>query len=233
MSHNGSSVSHAELDVMRHSAAHVLAKAVQQLYPGSKLGIGPVIENGFYYDIDIPAKISEDDLPRIEEAMREIIAAAEPFKREEWSKVQALEHYSSREDNPYKREIVEGLADDEEISFYWTGGDWVDLCRGPHVHSSQEIGAFKLTSVSGAYWRGDEHRPMLQRIYGTAWATQEQLDHYLWRLDEARKRDHRTLGKSLDLYSTSEAVGPGLSLWHPRGAMVRFLAERFSHAAHL
>src|SRR5713226_8491496 len=120
MSHNGSSGSHAELDVMRHSAAHVLAKAVQQLYPGSKLGIGPVIENGFYYDIDIPASIGEDDLPRIEATMREIIAASEPFKREEWTKQQALEHYSSREDNPYKREIVEGLADDAQISFYRT-----------------------------------------------------------------------------------------------------------------
>src|SRR5437764_9238942 len=145
MSHNGSNVSHAQLDVMRHSAAHVLAKAVQQLYPGSKLGIGPVIENGFYYDIDIPAKISEDDLPRIEEAMREIIAAAEPFKREEWSKVQALEHYSSREDNPYKREIIQDLSDDEQISFYRTGADWVDLCRVTNVVSTSQSGALQHT----------------------------------------------------------------------------------------
>jgi threonyl-tRNA synthetase len=180
MSHNGSSVSHEQLDVMRHSAAHVLAKAVQQLYPGSKLGIGPVIENGFYYDIDIPEKVSEDDLPRIEERMRQIVAAHEPFAREEWIKQRALEHYSSVEDNPYKREIIEALADDEQISFYRTGEDWVDLCRGPHVDESAKVGAFKLLSVSGAYWRGDEKRPMLQRIYGTAWATQEQLDHYLW-----------------------------------------------------
>src|SRR5207302_3436353 len=155
MSHNGSSVSHAELEVMRHSAAHVLAKAVQRLYPGSKLGIGPVIDNGFFYDIDIPTTISEEDLPRIEAEMRTIIAAREPFTREEWTKQQALEHYSTVEDNPYKREIVAGLADDETISFYRTGVDWVDLCRGPHVQDAHDIGAFKLTSVSGAYWRGD------------------------------------------------------------------------------
>ncbi len=209
----------AELDVMRHSAAHVLAKAVQQLYPGSKLGIGPVIDNGFYYDIEIPESISEDDLPRIEATMREIIAASEPFKREEWTKDQALEHYSKDEDNPYKREIVEGLADDEQISFYRTGSDWVDLCRGPHVHSSQDIGAFKLTSVSGAYWRGDEKRPMLQRIYGTAWPTQEQLEHYLWQIEEARRRDHRKLGRELELFFFDE-VAPGQPFWLPKGLRI-------------
>jgi threonyl-tRNA synthetase len=216
MSHNSSG---AELDVMRHSAAHVLAKAVQRLYPGSKLGIGPVIDNGFYYDIEIPAKIGEDDLPRIEATMREIIAAGEPFKREEWTKRQALEHYSKQEDNPYKREIVEGLAEDEQISFYWTGEDWVDLCRGPHVHSSHDIGAFKLTSVSGAYWRGDEKRPMLQRIYGTAWPTQEQLDHYLWQIEEARRRDHRKLGRELELFFFDE-VAPGQPFWLPKGLRI-------------
>ena len=219
MSHNGSSVSHAELDVMRHSAAHVLAKAVQRLYPGSKLGIGPVIENGFYYDIDIPAKISEDDLPRIEDVMREIIAAGEPFRREEWSKAQALEHYSSLEDNPYKREIIQDLAEDEPISFYRTGADWVDLCRGPHVESSSQVGAFKLTSVSGAYWRGDEKRPMLQRIYGTAWQTQDQLDHYLWQIEEARRRDHRKLGRELELFFFDE-VAPGQPFWLPKGLRI-------------
>ncbi len=177
MSHNGSGDSHEALDVMRHSAAHVLAKAVQQLYPGSKLGIGPVIENGFYYDIDSLAKFSEDDLPRIEAKMREIVAAHEPFVREEWSKQQALDHYTNVEDNPYKREIIEGLDDDEQISFYRTGAEWVDLCRGPHVDESGQVGPFKLLSVSGAYWRGDENRPMLQRIYGTAWQNAEHLDH--------------------------------------------------------
>jgi threonyl-tRNA synthetase len=219
MSHNGSSVSHAELDVMRHSAAHVLAKAVQQLYPGSKLGIGPVIDNGFYYDIDIPAALREEDLPRIEQAMRDIVAAGEPFVREEWSKSQALEHYSKLEDNPYKREIVEGLADDEPLSFYRTGSDWVDLCRGPHVDNSKKIGAFKLTGVSGAYWRGDEKRPMLQRIYGTAWQTQEQLEHYLWQIEEARRRDHRKLGRELELFFFDE-VAPGQPFWLPKGLRV-------------
>jgi threonyl-tRNA synthetase len=219
MSHNGSSDSHARLDVMRHSAAHVLAKAVQRLYPGSKLGIGPVIENGFYYDIDIPAKISEDDLPRIEEAMRAIIAADEPFKREEWTKAQAIEHYSAHEDNPYKREIVQDLPEDERISFYRTGSHWVDLCRGPHVDRSSDIGPFKLTSVSGAYWRGDEKRPMLQRIYGTAWATQDQLDHYLWQVEEARRRDHRKLGRELELFFFDE-VAPGQPFWLPKGLRI-------------
>src|SRR5579859_7960283 len=219
MSHNGSSASHAELDVMRHSAAHVLAKAVQRLYPGSRLGIGPVIENGFYYDIDVPTKLSEDDLPRIEDTMREIVAAGEPFVREEWTRAQALDHFSAADENPYKREIVEGLADDEVISVYRTGADWVDLCRGPHVHSSHDIGAFKLTIVSGAYWRGDEKRPMLQRIYGTAWPTQEQLDHYLWQLEEARRRDHRKLGRELELFFFDE-VAPGQPFWLPKGLRI-------------
>jgi threonyl-tRNA synthetase len=219
MSHNGSSVSHERLDVMRHSAAHVLAKAVQQLYPGSKLGIGPVIDNGFYYDIDIPAKLSDDDLPRVEERMRELVASHEPFRREEWTKQQALEHYSARDDNPYKREIVEGLADDEPISMYWTGADWVDLCRGPHVEESGQVGPFKLLSVSGAYWRGDEKRPMLQRIYGTAWERPEQLEHYLWQLEEAKKRDHRKLGRELELFFFDE-VAPGQPFWLPKGLRI-------------
>jgi threonyl-tRNA synthetase len=227
MSHNGSSVSASDLDVMRHSAAHILAKAVQRLYPGSKLGIGPVIENGFYYDIDIPARLSEDDLPRIEAEMRNIVAAAEPFKREEWSKAQALEHYSADDDNPYKREILEGLAEDEPISFYWTGPNWVDLCRGPHVSDASQLKAFKLTNVAGAYWRGDEHRPMLQRIYGTAWQTQDQLEHYLEQVEDAKRRDHRRIGKELGLFMFSDLVGPGLPLWLPKGATIRRELERW------
>jgi threonyl-tRNA synthetase len=227
MSHDGKDISASELDVMRHSAAHVLAKAVQQLYPGSKLGIGPVIENGFYYDIDVPSKLGEDDLPRIEAAMHEIVAAAEPFKREEWSKQQALEHYSEQESNPYKREIIEALAEDEPISFYWTGSDWVDLCRGPHVVDSSKLGAFKLTSVAGAYWRGDERRPMLQRIYGTAWQTQEQLEHYLEQVEDAKRRDHRRIGKELGLFTFADLVGPGLPLWLPKGATIRRELERW------
>jgi threonyl-tRNA synthetase len=227
MSHNGKDVSASELDVMRHSAAHVLAKAVQRLYPGSKLGIGPVIENGFYYDIDIPSKISEDDLPRIEEAMREIVAAAEPFKREEWTKDQALEHYAGSNDNPYKREIIAEVPDTDALSFYWTGADWVDLCRGPHVPDASKIGAFKLLNVAGAYWRGDEKRPMLQRIYGTVWQSKDQLEHYLWQLEDARQRDHRRIGKELGLFAFSELVGPGLPLWLPKGATIRRELERW------
>jgi threonyl-tRNA synthetase len=221
MSHNGDNVAASDLDKMRHSAAHVLAKSVQRLYPGSKLGIGPVIDNGFYYDIDLPdgIKLREEDLPRIEDAMREIIAAAEPFKREEWSKQKALEYYSSRDNNPYKREIIEEIPDNEPLSFYRTGGDWVDLCRGPHVQNSSEIGPLKLTSVSGAYWRGDEKRPMLQRIYGTAWATQDQLDHYLWQIEEARRRDHRKLGRDLELFFFDE-VAPGQPFWLPKGLRI-------------
>jgi threonyl-tRNA synthetase len=227
MSHDGKDISGSDLDVMRHSAAHVLAKAVQRLYPGSKLGIGPVIENGFYYDIDVPAKLGEDDLPRIEAAMREIVAAAEPFKREEWSKQQALDHYSARDVNPYKREIIEALSEDEPISFYWTGSDWVDLCRGPHIANSASLGAFKLTSVAGAYWRGDERRPMLQRIYGTAWQTQEQLKHYLEQVEDAKRRDHRRIGKDLGLFAFSDLVGPGLPLWLPKGATISRELERW------
>ena len=225
MSHNGSSVSASDLDMMRHSAAHVLAKAVQRLHPGSKLAIGPVIDNGFYYDIDIPATLSEDDLPRIEAAMRDIVAAAEPFKREEWSKAQALRHYAADEDNPYKREIIDELADDEPISFYRTGSDWIDMCRGPHLADSSQIGPFKLTSVSGAYWRGDEKRPMLQRIYGTAWATQDQLDHYLWSVEEAQRRDHRKLGPQLELFFF-DPVAPGQPFWLPKGLVVIHELER-------
>jgi threonyl-tRNA synthetase len=227
MSHNGSSVSDSELDVMRHSAAHILAKAVQRLYPGSKLGIGPVIENGFYYDIDVPSRLNEEDLPRIEAAMREIVKAAEPFKREEWTREQALRHYWVEDDNPYKREIIEGLAEDEPITFYSTGPDWVDLCRGPHVMNSSELKAFKLTNVAGAYWRGDEHRPMLQRIYGTAWQSADQLEHYLEQVEDAKRRDHRRIGKELGLFMFSDLVGPGLPLWLPKGATIRRELERW------
>ncbi|HYY88626.1 MAG TPA: threonine--tRNA ligase [Chloroflexota bacterium] len=218
MSHDGAPQN--ELDVMRHSAAHVLAKAVQQLYPGSKLGIGPVIDNGFYYDIDIPGtKLSDADLPRIEGKMREIVGRGEPFERLEWTKPRALEHYARTDDNPYKREIIEAVADEEQLSFYRTGGDWIDLCRGPHVPHAGHIGPFKLLSVSGAYWRGDEKRPMLQRIYGTAWQTPEQLDHYLWQLEEARRRDHRRLGRELELFFFDE-VAPGQPFWLPKGLRV-------------
>jgi threonyl-tRNA synthetase len=229
MSHDGANGD--ELDILRHSTAHVMAKAVQRLYPGSKLAIGPTIENGFYYDIDIPEPVSVDDLPRIEAEMREIVAANEPFVRSEMPRDEALAFFQ-RKQEPYKVEIVEGV-EEPNVSLYATGDDWIDLCRGPHVAGSGEIKAFKLTSVAGAYWRGDEKRPMLQRIYGTAWFTQDQLDHYLWQLEEAKRRDHRVLARELDLFSVSDEVGPGLILWHPKGALVRVVAEDFSRRAHL
>jgi threonyl-tRNA synthetase len=229
MSHYGANGD--ELDILRHSTAHVMAKAVQRLYPGSKLAIGPTIENGFYYDIDIPESVSVDDLPKIEAEMREIVATNEPFVRSEMPRDEALAFFR-RKQEPYKVEIVEGV-EEPNVSLYATGDDWIDLCRGPHVAGSGEIKAFKLTSVAGAYWRGDEKRPMLQRIYGTAWFTQEQLDHYLWQLEEAKRRDHRVLARELDLFSVSDEVGPGLILWHPKGALVRVVAEDFSRRAHL
>ncbi|HLZ30612.1 MAG TPA: threonine--tRNA ligase [Chloroflexota bacterium] len=222
MSHAGS-----ELDRMRHSAAHVLARAVQQLYPGSKLGSRPVIETGFAYDIDIPERLSEHDLARIEQTMRQIIAAAEPFRRAQWTRDQALEHYSAQDDNPYKREIIEAVRPAEPITCYWMGPDWVDLCRGPLVLDTGQIGAIKLLSISGAYWRGDDQRPMLQRIAGTAWATQADLDHYLLQLEDARRRDHRRIGKQLGLFTFSDLVGQGLPLWLPKGATIRRELERW------
>src|SRR5919199_1721390 len=216
------------LYVLRHSTAHAMAQAVLELYPGSKLTIGPPVENGFYYDIDVAGRITDEDLPRIEEKMREIVARDLPIEREEVSKAEAEALY---EDNPYKLEIICDL-EDGDISIY-RQGEFYDLCRGPHVPSTGALGAFKLQSVAGAYWRGDENNPMLTRIYGIAWPTEKELKAYLRRLEEAKQRDHRKLGRELDLFGVSEAVGPGLILWHPKGAMVRVLIEDFSRRAHL
>src|SRR5205823_12432612 len=184
------------LDRLRPSAAHVMAQAVCDLYPGAKYAIGPPIEDGFYYDFDLPQTLSLEDLPRIEERMREIAAKNQPFVREELGRDEALERFG---DQPFKREIIEGVEADEgalgdRVSVYRNDG-WADLCLGPHVPSTSRLGAFKLLSVAGAYWRGDEKRPQLQRIYGTAWATREDLDAHLHRLEEAERRDHRKLGK--------------------------------------
>ena len=218
--HGGNGQPHAEdLGTMRHSTAHVLAKAVQRLYPSSVLGIGPVIEDGFYYDIDVAGhQLSIDDLPKIEAEMRRIIAADEPFVRKELSRAEALELVRERGER-FKAEIIEAVPPDETISFYETGSDWTDLCRGPHVPSSGKIGAFKLLNVAGAYWRGDESRPMLQRVYGTAWPTQEELDRYLWRIEEAKRRDHRVLGRDLELFFFDE-VAPGQPFWLPKGMRI-------------
>jgi len=215
------------LERMRHSAAHVMAEAVQSLFPGAKFGIGPAIEDGFYYDFELPRALVPEDLAAIEAKMREIIAANLPFIREELSKAKALKLFSEQ---PYKLELIKELPD-KTVTIY-RQGSFVDLCRGPHVNSTNEVKAFKLTSIAGAYWRGDEKRPMLQRIYGVAFDTQAELEGYLARLTEAAKRDHRKLGKELDLFSIHEDAGPGLVHWHPKGALVRQLIEDFWRQEH-
>jgi threonyl-tRNA synthetase len=218
-----------ELARMRHSAAHLMAEAVLEIFPDARLGIGPAIEHGFYYDFDLPRPLSPDDLAEIERRMGANRQKAEPFVREVVTREEALRIFG---DNPYKVELIEGLPQSEIITTYQQG-EFLDLCRGPHVPSTGEIGPFKLLSIAGAYWRGDEKRPMLQRIYGTAWPTQEELDAHLTRLEEAQRRDHRRLGRELDLFSVNEEIGPGLILWHPKGAMVRYLVEQFEQKEQL
>jgi threonyl-tRNA synthetase len=218
-----------ELARMRHSAAHLMAEAVLEIFPDARLGIGPAIEHGFYYDFDLPRPLTPDDLAEIERRMAANRQKAEPFVREVVTREEALRIFG---DNPYKVELIEGLPQDDIITTYQQGA-FLDLCRGPHVPSTGEIGPFKLLSIAGAYWRGDEKRPMLQRIYGTAWPTQEELDAHLTRLEEAQRRDHRRLGRELDLFSVNEEIGPGLILWHPKGAMVRYLVEQFEQKEQL
>jgi threonyl-tRNA synthetase len=222
------------LHVLRHSAAHVLAQAVCDLWPGTRYAMGPPIEDGFYYDLELPGPVSESDLAKIEDRMREIVAADQPFVREEIPRAEALERFA---DQPYKREIIESLEEGEvpagdTVTVYRNDG-WADLCLGPHVPSTGRLTAFKLMKVAGAYWRGDEARPMLTRIYGTAWATQEELDDYLLRLEEAEKRDHRRLGRELDLFSSPEELGPGLWVWHPKGGIFRKQLEDYVRDLHL
>jgi threonyl-tRNA synthetase len=224
------------LVAIRHSTAHVLAQAVLSLFPGATYAIGPPIENGFYYDFELPdgATFSQDDLGRIEAKMREIIAADQPFERHE---VSAAEGAQLFRDHPYKREIIERVdasevSGDGTVSYYRNSDEFIDLCRGPHVPSTGRLGHFALQRVAGAYWRGDHTRPMLQRIYGTAWATEKQLKEHLHRLEEAEKRDHRRLATELDLVSWPEELGPGLAVWHPKGALVRKLMEDYSRTRH-
>ena len=223
------------LHVLRHSAAHVMAQAVCDLWPGTRYAIGPTIDDGFYYDLELPGQISETDLPKIEDRMREIVAADQPFVRQQLARNEALERFA---DQPYKREIIESLEEGEvpageTVTVYRNDG-WADLCLGPHVPSTGRLGgAFKLMKLAGAYWRGDEARPMLTRIYGTAWATQDELDDYLHRLEEAEKRDHRRLGRELDLFSSPEELGPGLWVWHPKGGIFRKQLEDYVRDLHL
>jgi threonyl-tRNA synthetase len=213
------------LDPMRHSAAHVMAEAVLDLFPGTKLGIGPAIEGGFYYDFQLERPLRPEDLGRIEARMAESVKADHPFVRRELPPEEGRAFFVER-DQPFKVEILDDLAGKARgdgtalppVSTY-EHGPFVDLCRGPHVESTGKIGPFKLLAVAGAYWRGDEKRPMLQRIYGTVWSTQEELDQYLWRREEAKKRDHRKLGVQLDLFSFHD-VSPGSAFWHPKGQRI-------------
>ena len=232
----------SELYRIRHSAAHIMAQAVLEIFPDGKVAIGPPIEDGFYYDFDLPRPLTPEDLEVFEKRMREIIQGNYEFKKRVVSADEARQIFTRQ---PFKIELIEGLEkggfdeygeplnEKPEISIY-TQGTFVDLCRGPHVESTRQINedAIKLLNVAGAYWRGDEKRPMLQRIYGTAWQTADELENYLWKLEEARKRDHRRLGRELDLFSVSEEVGPGLILWHPKGGKIRKLAEDFCRAEH-
>jgi threonyl-tRNA synthetase len=210
------------LEVLRHSAAHVLATAVRDLFPGAGIGFGPPIEDGFYYDFEVPRPFTPDDLERIEARMGEVAQADYPFVREVVDRPAANRRFA---DDPLKLERINELGDDETITVY-TDGPFTDLCRGPHIPRTGRLKHFKLLHAAGAYWRGDEKRQMLQRIYGTAWFKKEDLEAYLHRLEEARKRDHRVLGRQLDLFSISDVVGPGLVLWHPKGAMIKWLLSR-------
>jgi threonyl-tRNA synthetase len=228
-------------EVLRHSTAHVLAQAVTDLFPGTKYAIGPAIADGFYYDFELPggSHFTDDDLVRIEARMREIVQADQPYVRAVLDRSAAAEVFS---DQPYKLEIIERATDASEVgegnvvSVYRNpradGSAFVDLCRGPHVPSTKRLGAFKLMKLAGAYWRGDEKRPMLQRVYGTAWESKPALEEHLHRLAEAERRDHRRLGVELDLFSFPEELGGGLALWHPKGGAVRKVMEDFSRAEH-
>ncbi|MFA5177034.1 MAG: threonine--tRNA ligase [Candidatus Omnitrophota bacterium] len=228
------------LEILRHSCSHVMAQAVQELFPGTKLGIGPAIEDGFYYDFDTSAALSagkkeaftDEDLARIEKKMAEIIAEDEPFIREDLEKKAALSLFKKL-DEPYKVELINALAG-AQISVYRTGKKFVDLCRGPHIQSTGQIKAFKLLSVAGAYWHGIETNPMLQRIYGTCFESRQELDEHLKNLEEARLRDHRKLGPNLELFDIyHEEAGAGLVFYHPKGALLRMLIEDYEKKEHL
>ena len=210
-----------ELETIRHSAAHLMAAAVKKLYPETKFDIGPATENGFYYDFDMEHRLTVEDLAQIEKAMKKMLGGKVKFERFETTREEAKELLA---DQPFKLERLADIPEGEPISFY-RSGDFIDLCRGPHVESSAEIGAVKLLSVAGSYFRGDESNKMLQRIYGTAFATAEDIKEYLTRIEEAAKRDHRKLGTELELFGFSEQIGPGLVLWHPKGALIRHLVE--------
>ncbi len=243
MSANKEEYEKSHLYRIRHSTAHVMAEAVLEKFPTGRVAIGPPIEDGFYYDFDLPRSLTPEDLAEIEERMKQLIAQKESFNCEEISAQDARKLFA---DQPFKLELIEGLENggldddgnptDEVVPItIYKSGRFTDLCRGPHVANTSEINpkAIKLLNVAGAYWRGDEKRPMLQRIYGTAWESKDELEAYLWKMEEARKRDHRKLGKELDLYSQNDEVGQGLILWHPNGGMIRHQIERFWEDEHM
>jgi threonyl-tRNA synthetase len=226
-------ISSAEgLSILRHSISHVMAEAVQEVFPGTKVSIGPAIENGFYYDFEYKEPFTVDDFNKIEKRMKKIIAADHSFIREELSRAAAVKLFEERKEN-YKVELINDLPEDvQEVSIYKQGG-YVDLCRGPHIPSTGMIKAFKLLSVAGAYWRGNENNKMLQRIYGTGFANESELADYLNLLEEAKKRDHRRLGRELDLFQVNEEAGPGLVIFHPKGMLLRYLIEEWERKEHL
>ena len=213
---------------MRHSAAHVMADAVLRLFPEAKMGIGPPTQDGFYYDFEVSRPFTPEDLESIQEIMINTISETLPFRREEITREEALTLFS---DQPYKLEIIDAISDDEALSIY-RHGNFIDLCQGPHIENTRDIAAMKLLNVAGAYWRGDETRPMLQRIYGTAFESQDYLNDHLNRLEEAEKRDHRILGRQLDLFTIHEEIGPGLIVWHPKGGVIRTKLEDYWRNIH-
>lgn len=220
------------LETIRHSASHLMAAAVLELYPDVKFDIGPSTEDGFYYDFDFgTAKLTPEDLVKIEEKMTGLAAEKLPLTRFELTREEAVKLLTEKKQN-FKLERLADIPESEAISFYQLG-NFVDLCRGPHVDNTGDIGAFKLTSIAGSYYRGKESNPMLTRIYGTAFSDKKELREYLQKIEEAKKRDHRKIGKELDLFSVSETVGPGLVLWHPRGALIRNLIETFWRGEHM
>jgi len=219
-----------DLDVLRHSTSHLMAQAVKELFPEVKVAIGPAIENGFYYDFDYPPGFTDNDLVKIEERMKEIVKKNIPIERKVLKKNEALDMFRNAGET-YKLELIEAI-DEDEVSVY-KQGDFTDLCRGPHLSSTGKVGAFKLLNLAGAYWRGDEKNKMLTRIYGTAFQDEKSLDAYLQFLEEVKRRDHRRLGKELELFSIYDEVGAGLVVYHPKGAMLRYLLEDFERKEHL
>src|SRR5579884_1268326 len=217
-------------EVYRHSSTHIMAQAVKELFPSAQLTIGPALEDGFYYDFAFERPFTPEDLEKIEARAVEIIKADKPFKRIEMPKQKAIQFFRERGEQ-YKAEMIEGF-EDQTVSLY-SQGEFIDLCRGPHLPSTGRVGALKVLSSAGAYWRGDERNPVLQRIYGTSFPTQAELDAYLKRIEEIKRRDHRKLGKELDLFTIQDEIGPGLVLWHPKGALVRLLIENFWREQHL